>query len=392
VIGRQPAVAQDFLTGNPAILPHLLGQDLNDGGKALGKALEAATLTFRDHDGTPQNPSRGYLSAQLASQFIHLEAQRIDKGQLPNSFVAPASTGRILAGYINDINFAAQRGREPLEPGVHGVDDSNAPGQDPWGARFDVQDLRLVMQEAFAAEGAFAPVLAAQTGQAKRLLDHGASEMAIGQGSKTLMANAQQIGAGFGLITDAAGLAKIQEAKDLDEAQERNAKLLMAAVNSGLAFPQAGSWPIAAGVMGAWTGLIEDSFKGDAEMKARGEANTSVDRTRTLLYDLTAQAMLKHGLFGSADPAAKTHPWASLEGLRDGDDPRDNANNFLKEDGRTLMTMDEMIDKTATNSTDKYRRVDAFDRWLHREAGKPWLDVKLPLSQSFSDGFTQYGS
>ncbi|MFC0863349.1 hypothetical protein ACFHYQ_13705 [Sphaerimonospora cavernae] len=393
-LSRNPAAAQDFFAGDAKMMErYLTWQTMPDGGAALGKALEAATLTFRDHDGSPQQPSRGYLSAKLTSEFIHLEAQRIDEESSPDSRVPPTTTGHILAGYIADVNRAAQSGRDTIATGVTGADHPGVPGQDPWGALFSKADLRQVMQKAFTDDQAFAAVLAAQTAFTGRLLDQGASETAARRDIVPLLANAKQVGASFGMITDAAGLAKIEEGKDLDEAQQRNMKVLTAVVNTGLAIPQAGAWPITAGVVGAWTGLIEDSVKGDAETRARSDANAAVDRTRSLLHDLTSQAMLKHGLFGSADPPASTHPWATLEGLKKGDDPRDNPNNFLKNDGRTLMTRDEMTDESATNSTDKYRRLEAYERWLHEgPSGNPWLKAEDRVDQGFSDGFAQYGS
>ncbi|XVQ82363.1 hypothetical protein ACQP2K_26285 [Microbispora siamensis] len=80
-LARNPTAAQDFFLGDPAALERYLSWPyMPDDGAALGAALEAAMLTFRDHDGTPDRPSRGYLSAQLASQFLHLEAKRISQG------------------------------------------------------------------------------------------------------------------------------------------------------------------------------------------------------------------------------------------------------------------------------------------------------------------------
>ncbi|MFC7646654.1 hypothetical protein ACFQX6_43455 [Streptosporangium lutulentum] len=249
------------------------------------------------------------------------------------------------------------------------------------------------MKEAFADSKAFAPVLAAQTAFAGWILDHGAAEMTAGRGDGALLSNAKRAGAGFGMITDAAGLAKIEEGKELDEKQQQNMRVLMAVVNTGLVIPQAKAWQLTADLVGAWTGVAEGSIKGDAEAKARVNANTVVDQTQALMRDLTAQAMLKRGAFGAAEPAAKTHPWASLEGLEKGDDPRENPNNFLKEDGRTLMTMDEMIDKTVTNGADKDQRLEAYRRWLYEgPSGRPWRDVEDRLDQGFSNGFSQYGS
>ncbi|SNS95075.1 hypothetical protein SAMN05216276_102039 [Streptosporangium subroseum] len=390
-LSLDPAAAQDFFAGDPTALKHYLTErGMLDGGEALGKALEAAMLTFRDHDGSPQAPSRGYLSAKLASEFVHLEAERIEAGN-SSAFVKPVTTGRILAGYISDINYVAQNAGDLIAPGVRSADNLSAPGQSPWGAQFKLEELRRVMKEAFADSKAFAPVAAAQKVFAGWLLDYGAAEMVDGRGDIALLTNAQNIGAGFGMITDAVGLAKIEEGKELDGAQQRNMKVLTAMVNTALAIPQvAAAWPFTVGAVGAWTSLVEDTAKGDAEAKAIDGANTAVDQTRILVRDLTAQAMLKSGAFGSVEPAAPTHPWASLEGLEKGDDPRDNPNNFLKSDGRTLMTTEEMIDKTAPNGVED-QRLEAYVRWLRGASGRPWQDVEGPLSQGFSDGFSQYG-
>ncbi|MEU6428037.1 hypothetical protein ABZ860_19275 [Microbispora sp. NPDC046973] len=391
-LSRDPAAAQDFFTGDPTMLRRFLTErGLGDGGTALGEALEAATLKLRDHEGSPQDPSRGYLSAKLTSEFVHIEAERIDAGR--PSLLKPVTTGRILAGYISDIDRVARAGHDMVSLGVHGGDNPGAPRKDPWGAQFNKQELQHVMREAFADSSAFAHVTTAQTAFAAMLLDEAAAKMAAGDDGDALFASAKLVGSGFGLITDAAGLAKIEEGKNMDEAQERNMKIFTAVVNTGLAVPQAAGWSIASGVAGAWTGLVEDMAKGDAESKARSEANAAVDKARILLHDLTAQAMLKHRLFGSADPPAKTHPWATLEGLGKGDDPRANPNNFLKDDGRTLMTIDEMVDKTATNSTDKYRRLEAYERWLYDgPSGKPWRDVEVRLDQGFANAFAQYAA
>lgn len=393
-LSRHPAAAQDFFAGDPTALRRFLTEwNMSDGGDALGRALEAATLTFSDHEGSPQRPSRGYLSARLASEFVHLTAGRIKAGDSFEPFLKPVTVGHILAGYIGDIDYVAQKVTDANAPGVRGADNPNVAGHDPWGARFGREELRLVMKKAFTDSTAFDFVLKAQKAFTGGSLDHGAAEMAAGRGDGALLTNAKQAGAGFGMIIDAANLAKIEEGRDLDETQKRNVKVLAAVVNTGLAVPQAGAWPITSGVVGAWSGLAEDLVKGEAESLARGDANASADRTRALVHDLTARAMLRHGLFGSADPAAPAHPWASLEGLKKGDDPRDNPNNFLEDDGRTLMTGEEMVDRTAANGTDGYRRIEAYQRWLYQGlSGKPWRDVEGPLNHGFSDGFAQYGS
>ncbi|MFF0573092.1 hypothetical protein [Streptosporangium saharense] len=390
-LSRNPEAAQDFFAGDPTALKHFLTDwSMTDGGEALGKALEAAMLKFRDHEGSPQNPSRGYLSAKLASEFIHLGAEQIKAGGSLTEFVKPASTGRILAGYISDVNRVAQDGADFVVPAASKADNPSSPGQDPWGAQFKKEELRRVMKEAFVDPQALTPVLMVQTAFTKWLFDHGAAELANGRGDDTLKVNAARVGAGFGMIADVAGLSKIAKGKELDETQERNVKLFMATVNTALAIPQSGAWPVAAGVVGAWTGIIEDSAKGKAEDDAIDDANVVVDQSMILMQDVAVQAMLKHGLFGSADLPAKTHPWASLEGLKKGDDPRDNPNNFLKGDGRTLMSKDEMIDQKATSNEEKNRRLVAYQRWLHEGPSKKiWYEVERYMNDGFSTAFVK---
>ncbi|MEU1734429.1 DUF6571 family protein [Streptosporangium sp. NPDC020145] len=390
-LSRNPAAAQDFFAGDSTALKHFLTEwSMTDGGEALGKALEAATLTFRDHDGSPQHPSRGYLSAKIASELIHLGAEQINSGSSLTEFVKPVSTGRILAGYISDVDRVAQDGADFVVPAARKSDNPSSPGRDPWGAQFKKEELRQVMKEAFTDSQAFAPVLAAQTAFTRWLFDHGAAELADGRGDDTLKVNAARVGAGFGMITDVAGLSKIEKGKELDEAQERNVKLLTAAVNTALAFPQKGAWPVAAGVVGAWTGIIEDSAKGHAEDDAIDDANVAVDQSMKIMQDVAVQSMLKHGLFGSVEPTAKTHPWASLEGLRKGDDPRENPNNFLKSDGRTLMSRDEMIDKNAVSNEEKNRRLVAYQRWLREGPSKKiWYEVERYMNDGFSTAFVK---
>ncbi|WP_327046011.1 hypothetical protein OG320_30785 [Microbispora sp. NBC_01189] len=389
-LARDPVAAQDFFLGDPKALERYLRWPyMPDDGAALGQALEAATLTFRDHDGSTEHPSRGYLSALLASQFVHLEAERVSKGLPPA--VPPATTARILGDYILDVNRVAFDTSDRQVPGVADTDDPSIPQPVPWGLRVKKGELHAVMVEALADPHAFSTIMTAQTAFAKKLLDHGAAIMAHSRRDETLSTQIQWIGSGFGLITDTAGLAKIAQGKGLDEAQEKNMKILTALANTGLAIPQAGVWSIVAGIAGAWTGRIEDSAKGDFEDRAFTEANYTVETTRDLLRDLTVQAMLKHELFGPADPPGPNHPWSSLKNLKSGDDPSDNPNNFLK-DGRTLMTRDEMVDKTAGGAIVDEHRLDAYRRWLRDKnlIGSRWSEFLDSLDSSYSQAFSEY--
>ncbi|WP_433500329.1 hypothetical protein ACQP1K_08570 [Sphaerimonospora sp. CA-214678] len=394
-LSRDAAAAQDFFTGDPTALKHFLTERaMPDEGKALGTALEAAMLTFRDHDGSPEEPSCGYLSAKLASEFVHLQAERIRTKAPPDSFVPHTTTANVLAAYIADVNRVVVYQGDETAPGVTHINQVDIPGPPLWGPRFERGQLSKVAQEAFGDAKAFAAVMAAQTAFAGRILDHGAAKMAAGQGDMALRTEATWIGWGFGFITNAAGLAKIEEGKELDERQERNAKILTGTLNSALAIPQKAAWPITAGVVGAWTGMIEDSLKGHSKDQATDEANATVRKNESIMRDLAVQAFLKHDLFGPSDSPGPTHPWASLEGLKKGDDPRDNPSNFLKDDGRTLMSRDEMIDKTTPGLPDRERRYDAYRRWMNSESysGKRWSQFMLKLNQAYSRAFDKFSS
>ncbi|MBB5775023.1 DUF6571 family protein [Nonomuraea jabiensis] len=384
-LGKNPQAAQDFFNSGDTLKYYTTVHQLGDRGEAVGQALEAATIKFRDHSGSEARPSSGYVSAKLASYLIHLEYGRIKAGEPAKSLVAPLSFGRILAAYIPDVaRVAAMPGVE--KPGVFMEDNPNLPGREEWGAQFDKGELRTVMEEAFKADDkALALVTAAQTAWASRLLDHGVGVLAAKHGTGSLSNAAQEAGAGFGLIMDAGNIAKIDLAKDMDETQKRNVKALLAVVNTGLAFPQTGAWPIGSTILGSWTGMIEDSVKGTAEKTAVFEANTALEQTRALLHQLGAQAMLNHGLYGSSNPPAKTHPWASLSDRRPGDDPLNAPNNFLKKDGQ-LMTPKEMSEGTG-------KRLNAYQTWLYRQTeNNPWLElgVQSRLNEGYDLGISKY--
>ncbi|WP_327105040.1 DUF6571 family protein [Nonomuraea glycinis] len=389
-LANHPKAAQDFFVNDPSVMKrYVTERAMYDDGAAFGKALEAATMTYRDRNGTPQEPSPGFNSAKIASDFIHWEAQRVLAGTEGPSFATTGTTARILAAYINDVSRAAKTPRLS-DSSVSGFSRTHLPADDEvWSAKFRREDLRKVMEDAFKHDPkALATVAAAQTAWSRNLLDHGAAQAAEGRGTDALMAHAKEVGAGFGLITDASGLATIQKGKELDEAQERNIKIIMAAVNTGLAIPQSAAWAITATTLGSWTSLIEETAKSEKNQnRAVYDANTAVDKTKFLLDQLAADAMLKHGLFGKGEPATATHPWGSLEGLGKGEDPRKSSNNFLKNDGESLMTLGEM----ASYKGDIQPRLDAYEKWLYDDgAGKQWKEISDELDKGYEAGFSEF--
>ncbi|WP_326634661.1 hypothetical protein OIE67_52415 [Nonomuraea fuscirosea] len=379
-----PEAAQEFFASGDRLKFYTTVLSLKDGGKAVGQALEAATMKLRDRAGSPEQPFAGYRSADLAAKLMELQYEQVKAGKPQETFVAPISIGRILASYIPDVNRAAMGGIE--QPGVYTQDHPGVPGQEPWGAKFNRQHLIKVMQHTFEKdEKALGVVTAAQAAWSGKLYDFGAAELAAKHGKDAMITATQEVAAGFGLIAYSGGIAKITEGRELDEAQKRNMKMFMAVINTGLSFPQAGAWPITASVVGSWGSVIEDSVQGTAEKNAVESANFTAEYTREFAGQLAAQAMFNHGLFGSPDPPAKSHPWASLTDVRPGDDPRKSPNNFLKDDGKTLMTLEEMM-KSNQNP------YDAYKAWLRRPNDNPWvgLGMQQTIDQAYANGFPKF--
>lgn len=360
-LGRNPAASQDFFVGDPAALRRFLIERPTANGKdAVGKAIEAATTVFRDHEGTEQNPSRGFISAQLASQFVKLQAERTLKGG--ESAVHASTTALILAAYVPDIsNTAARSGLSKAD--VRSTMGRHLPPNEPWPAQFATEDLREVMKEAFDTDPrTVSTLMAAQTLWAHRLLGHNAA----GGDEKRLVTAAQEVGAGFGLITDATGLARIAQGERLDEAHESKMKAIMAVVNTGMAIPQQGGWPITAQLVGSWTGVMEDGVKTEVNKnRATYEANTAVAQSEFLATQLLVQAMFDHGLFG---PDAR------------------RSVDFFKPDG-ALMTLAEMTPENAV----KHDQYDEYEEWVRDDhEGTVWKQTKDELLKAYVRGFGQY--
>ncbi|WP_336211041.1 hypothetical protein [Nonomuraea sp. LPB2021202275-12-8] len=356
-LGRNPAAAQDFFAKDSTALKRFLTERPTMNGKAaVGDAVQAATTVFRDHNGTEENPSRGFISAKLASDFVQLQRERIRQGG--ESAVPAGTTALILAVYMPDVARAA--GRSGLSDAkVH----SSGPPNEPWPAQFRTEDLREVMKEAFNEDPkTVSTLMTAQTVWSKMLLDHNAAN----GDSERFIAASKEVGAGFGLITDATGLAQIAKGQALDEAQERKMKEIMAVVNTGLAIPQKAGWPFTADVVGAWTSLIEDSAKTEVNKNnAVYEANMTKARSEFLATQLVAQAMFNHGLFGA--------------------DAR-RPLSFLKPDG-TLMTLGEMTPKNAL----QHPHFDAYEEWVtDNHEGTIWKETKEELVGAYNRAFGQY--
>ncbi|PZG19829.1 hypothetical protein [Nonomuraea aridisoli] len=360
-LGRHPATAQDFFAQDPTALKRFLTERPTvNGQEAVGKAVEAATTVFRDRDGTEQNQSRGFISARLASEFIELQRARINNGG--ESAVPAGTTALILAAYVPDVAYVSERsGLSGAR--VRTINPPHWPPNEPWGAQFRTEDVRVVMAEVFEKDPeTVSTLMAAQTVWSERVLSHNAA----GGDRDAFAAAAKETGAGFGLVTDATGLARVAEGQKLDDAQERKMKAVMAVVNTGLAIPQKAGWPITAAVVGAWTSLIEDSAKTEVNKnQATYEANTAKARSEFLATQLMAQAMFDHGLFGQ--------------------DARRSL-SFVKADG-TLMTLEEMTPEGAV----QHPHFDAYEQWAEDDhKGTVWKKTKEELVSAYGRAFSEH--
>ncbi|MCW2506306.1 MAG: hypothetical protein JWO79_4590 [Actinomycetia bacterium] len=143
-LGHNPVAAQQFI--NKDNLTYLIhDRQWPDGGQALGNALVAATTAFRDHAPDAHGKhSRGYTSAQLASQALEL----IEKSQdgFHTGFRQP--TARILAAYAPDTVKAIRVG----DVGDPGVSESSTSGHRdalPYGVVLNQDNLTDLLTESF---------------------------------------------------------------------------------------------------------------------------------------------------------------------------------------------------------------------------------------------------
>lgn len=143
-LANNPRVAQDFFT-DPARRPlaFLIREtSWSDRGAALGRAIEAASTTYRDH-GRPPGTSRGYKSALIASWAVHFWSDRTVQRTLSET---RQSFARIFSEYMSDVHRVAN-GSILETPGVVSLPDTdpNLPGHQDHAARFNRDELKNVL-------------------------------------------------------------------------------------------------------------------------------------------------------------------------------------------------------------------------------------------------------
>ncbi|MEU0565166.1 hypothetical protein ABZ297_07210 [Nonomuraea sp. NPDC005983] len=404
-LAHHPAVAQDFFT-DPQRKPlaYLMRKHHWDGDADadLGWAIEVASTDFRDHDLPPGN-SRGYKSALIASWAVRFWSDAKVQANLPHT---SAHLGTVLAHYTGDVHRATQSFSKEVAGVVTDQDpDKNLHGVEPFGALFDAKDIKKAMTWAFADDDAFQTVTAAHGLYSAKMLDELAGKIAgevkadftAWQKShpeatqQQLDAARQDIleermsrsgGAEFaratrGLsrttwaITDAANIANIDAAK-ADDARFA-------------AFKEAAEKVVglAPGPQGKFVGLLVDEAKGmifgkvksSHESQARADADTALGVAKHMFTDLTAAAMMRHGLFGDGSPPAETHPYKHKD-FSPGSDGHFIANGEIR-------PWDEM--------TAAQRR--AYEEWLSlNSTGRVFEGPSSAIALGFKEAEENYGN
>ncbi|GGP16528.1 hypothetical protein LDL08_26620 [Nonomuraea glycinis] len=337
-LAHHPAVAQDFFT-DPQRRPlaYLMRKHpwQGDADADLGRAIEVASTEFRDHD-LPPGESRGYKSALIASWAVHFWSDPKAQANLPQT---RAHLGKVLAQYTGDVHRDTRSFTEKTPGVVTGPDaDKNLSGEEPYGAKFNAKDLQKVMTWAFESDDAFKTVAVAHAQYATKMLDELADKIALEVKTEfeawrnshpeateqQLNAMRQEIleermsrseGAEFAtatrslsmttwVITDAANIADITEAKQNDARFAMFKEITEKVVG------------LAPGPQGKFVGLLVDSAKGKIfgeiksshEQHARADADTAIGAAKHMFTDLTAAAMMRHGLFGDGTVPVETHP------------------------------------------------------------------------------------
>ncbi|MDX3103120.1 DUF6571 family protein [Nonomuraea angiospora] len=338
-LAHHPAVAQDFFT-DPQRKPlaYLMRQHHWDGDadRDLGWAIQEASTEFRDHDLPPGN-SRGYKSALIASWAAHFWSDAKVQKNLPHT---RANLGDILAQYTGDLHRDFQSFSEKTPAVVTEADsDKNLLGVEPYGAKFNAPEVKKAMTWAFADDDAFQSVAAAHGLYSAKVLDELAAKVAKEvdadfaawrkshpEATKQQLDAARQdileermsrsggaefsratrgLGMTTWVITDAANISKIGEAKENDARVAAFKEMTEKVVG------------LAPGPQGKFVGLLVDEaksaifgkIKSGHEDQARQDADTAMGAAKHMFTDLTAATMMRHGLFGDGSVPAKTHPY-----------------------------------------------------------------------------------
>ncbi|MEU8251756.1 hypothetical protein [Nonomuraea sp. NPDC048916] len=394
-LANNPRVAQDFFT-DPARKPlaFLMQQNRWAGGnQELGRAIEAATTTYRDH-GQPPGSSRGYKSALIASWAVHFWADPKAQRTLPDT---RQSAARVFASYIGDVHrIADDEVKETMGVTLRPDTDPNIAGKQPYGAMFEGHSVKAAMTWAFDDDKAFKAVVEAHGEYSQKVLDAQAAQIEEAvrtdfsawqekhpnasddeinaQGQKLLEdrmtgSSAQQFNArvfdlsnSLYLVADAGNIADITKADQSDKTNQAFKDAISRTLK--LTLTPAGEW--AAPTYEFIEAFANDKIKFDEGEKARREAANTVDLTQNMFRDITAGAMMRHGLFGDGSVPAITHPYAH--------------ENYAKGSPGDFIKDGEIIPRSDMTAVQEY----AYIEWLkHSPASRVFHGTDL----SFQAGF-----
>jgi hypothetical protein len=359
-------VAQDFFT-DPVRKPlaFLMRENYwGSGSQELGRAIESAATTFRDN-GQPPGTSRGYKSALIASWAVHFWAALPDTRQ---------SAARVFTAYMTDVNRISRETNEA--PGVTPLSDTDPllPGKQPYGALFGYEAAKSAMSWAFKDTEALKTVMEGHGKYSAMVLDTQAAQIVkaneaifekwrsshpdatkaeieaqrqkilvdsmAGATGEDFKARVQDLSKSLKFVVDAGNLSEINAA----DARDKTREALKDAATSTLKLilTPAGDW-----VVGGYEFVesnVGDQMKFEDGKKARDEAETTLFTSKNMFRDLTADALMRHGLFG--ENTASTHPHAS--------------ENYAKNTPQDFIRDSDILPRSAMTSLQEY----AYHEWL----------------------------
>ncbi|MGI5271216.1 hypothetical protein ACQEUU_18820 [Nonomuraea sp. CA-218870] len=394
-LANNARVAQDFFT-DPVRKPlSFLMRDnyWGSGNGELGRAIEAATTTFRDH-GQPPGSSRGHKSALIASWTVHFWSDPRAQANLPGT---RQSAGRVFAAYMSDVHRVAN-GTVLEKPGVLDLPDSdpNFPSDEPYGAMFDRNELKASMIWASKDTQTFKTIIGAHGEYSLKVLDARGAEVAGGlkadfaawhknhpdatereqsayrqkllkdamAGSPGDFFDAQvyALSKSLHFATDAGNMASINEADRRDQINQGFTDAISRTTK--LALAPAGDIPGA--VYEFVESVVGDNIEFNEGETARSKAEDKLVQSQNLFKDLAANTMMRHGLFGEESTPGSAHPHAFENAAKD------SKGDFLQ--GSHIKPRSEMDTTEAL----------AYDQWLLHSSAS---GIFNSTSQAVQDGF-----
>lgn len=395
-LAHNPRAAQDFFL-DPARKPlaFLLRRNWDDSGREIGRAIEGAATTYRDN-AQPPGTSRGYKSALIASWAVHFWAGQSAQWNTP---AARQSAARVLASYISDVHrVPGSSAKETMGVTPLADSDPNLPGSQPYGALFEAASVKNMMTWAFTDPKALNTVVEAQSRYSLLVLNAQAAQIKeandqalkkwirenpdatkteiaeqrqkiiedtmSGSAAEEFKAKVFDLSRSLYLVVDAGNLADIKEADRKDEAHKAFKEALTSTLKVVLT-------PAGDEVVGGYEFIesnMGDEVKFEDGKRARERAESTLTESQNLFKDLTAGAMLRHGLFGDASFPGSTHPHAFV--------------NYAKgSKGDFLFDKGQLKPRSAMDATEEY----AYLEWLQHSKASA---IFHGTDQAVNSGFT----